>query len=249
LVRHEAIAYDWLAQGGKRSRRSSRSRLTTRLKRRSGTRSVETLDLPDGVRRAALAIEAFHKASLVHDDIEDDDSFRYGIRRCTASTASARRSTSADYLIGLAIAWSAGRRGTWRRCCRRTSWTASDAHLKLAEGQGAELLWREAATSGDRSRSLKDLRPQAAPRSMRHLLRTAARGPAEQYEKMVAEFSRTSASRSRCSRSEGLDRGEATRWSPARTCSPAADAAAGPGGGVKGLAGADREELLSLFPS
>src|SRR5205085_38014 len=32
----------------------------------------------DSVRRAAMSIEAFHKASLVHDDIEDDDAFRYG---------------------------------------------------------------------------------------------------------------------------------------------------------------------------
>ena len=32
---------------------------------------------PDPVCRSAMAIEAFHKASLVHDDIEDDDAFRY----------------------------------------------------------------------------------------------------------------------------------------------------------------------------
>ena len=35
---------------------------------------------PIAVKRTALAIEAFHKASLVHDDIEDDDTFRYGPR-------------------------------------------------------------------------------------------------------------------------------------------------------------------------
>src|SRR5258707_460792 len=33
---------------------------------------------PDSVSRLAMAIEAFHKASLVHDDIEDDDLYRYG---------------------------------------------------------------------------------------------------------------------------------------------------------------------------
>ena len=34
---------------------------------------------PPPVDVAAVAIEAFHKASLVHDDIEDDDAFRYGV--------------------------------------------------------------------------------------------------------------------------------------------------------------------------
>ncbi|HUG44459.1 MAG TPA: DUF116 domain-containing protein, partial [Acidobacteriota bacterium] len=33
---------------------------------------------PDRLRRIAVAVECFHKASLVHDDIEDQDSLRYG---------------------------------------------------------------------------------------------------------------------------------------------------------------------------
>ena len=32
----------------------------------------------DAILRTAMSIETFHKASLVHDDIEDDDAFRYG---------------------------------------------------------------------------------------------------------------------------------------------------------------------------
>ena len=51
--------------------------------------------LPDAVKRIALAIEVFHKASLVHDDVEDDDSVATACPRCTASMASPRRSTSA----------------------------------------------------------------------------------------------------------------------------------------------------------
>ena len=75
---HENIAYDWLAQGGKRSRPFITLAAYDALKGAPGTLSAEGCDLPDGVRRTALAIEAFHKASLVHDDIEDDDTFRYG---------------------------------------------------------------------------------------------------------------------------------------------------------------------------
>ena len=54
--------------------------------------------LPDTLRRAAVAVECFHKASLVHDDIEDQDEHRYGRKRCMPSTASRSRSTrrSAD---------------------------------------------------------------------------------------------------------------------------------------------------------
>ena len=35
-------------------------------------------DFPVDLRRLAVAVECFHKASLIHDDIEDDDRLRYG---------------------------------------------------------------------------------------------------------------------------------------------------------------------------
>jgi len=78
LALHENIAYDWLAQGGKRSRPFITLAAYDALKGAAGTLGAETLALPDAIRRTALAIETFHKASLVHDDIEDDDTFRYG---------------------------------------------------------------------------------------------------------------------------------------------------------------------------
>jgi len=64
----ENIAYDWLAQGGKRSRPFITLAVYDALKGGKGLLSAETLELPDSVRRAALAIETFHKASLVHDE-------------------------------------------------------------------------------------------------------------------------------------------------------------------------------------
>src|SRR5438552_13759578 len=69
LALHEHIAYDWLAQGGKRSRPMITLAAYDALKGAPGTVSEEKVDLPDWVRRTALAIETFHKASLVHDDI------------------------------------------------------------------------------------------------------------------------------------------------------------------------------------
>src|SRR5207249_11967546 len=68
----------------------------------------------------------------------------------------------------------------------------ADAHLKLSEGQGAELLWRDAKdktlTALD---ALKIYALKTAPAFEAALyagLRLA--GPAEAYEKMVTEFSR-----------------------------------------------------------
>ncbi|HVL12410.1 MAG TPA: DUF116 domain-containing protein, partial [Gemmata sp.] len=78
LRRHETIAYDFLARGGKRSRPFITLAAYDALKGAPATLSDSGWELPDPVKRAAVAIETFHKASLVHDDIEDDDSFRYG---------------------------------------------------------------------------------------------------------------------------------------------------------------------------
>jgi geranylgeranyl pyrophosphate synthase len=68
----------------------------------------------------------------------------------------------------------------------------SDAHLKLSEGQGAELLWRDAPdkvlTALD---ALKIYALKTAP-AFDAALYAGVRlaGPAAQYEKMVADFSR-----------------------------------------------------------
>ena len=78
LTLHENISYDWLMQGGKRSRPFITLATYDALTGGKGTLSANGLDLSDSVKRSALAIETFHKASLVHDDIEDDDTFRYG---------------------------------------------------------------------------------------------------------------------------------------------------------------------------
>src|SRR3954462_11141661 len=69
----EAIAYDFLAKGGKYSRPFITLAAYDSL---TGGNCSQTDDadhvcdhLSDVVRRAAISIESFHKASLVHDDI------------------------------------------------------------------------------------------------------------------------------------------------------------------------------------
>ena len=48
-----------------------------------------------------MAIEAFHKASLVHDDIEDDDRYRYGRETLHRQFDLGTAINVGDYLIGL----------------------------------------------------------------------------------------------------------------------------------------------------
>lgn len=193
LAKHESIAYEWLAQGGKRSRPFITLASYDALKGAPGTRSADKLDLPDMVKRAALAIETFHKASLVHDDIEDDDTFRYGRETLHRQYGVGTAINVGDYLIGLGYRLvSRERKALGAECAADILDKLADSHLKLSEGQGAELLWRDAA---DQSLTpldaLKIYALKTSP-AFEAALYSGIRlaGPADAYEKMVGEFSR-----------------------------------------------------------
>ncbi len=198
LAAQEEIAYDWLVQGGKRSRPFITLAAYDALKGGRGAVSAEELDLPDAVRRTALAIETFHKASLVHDDIEDDDSYRYGRetlhRRYGVSTAL----NVGDYLIGLGYRLvSRERKDLGGDCTADILDRLADAHLKLSEGQGAELLWRDGFGPDGTAPvltpldALKIYALKTAPAFEAALyagIRLA--GPTEAYDKAIVDFSK-----------------------------------------------------------
>jgi len=199
----EAIAYDWLVKGGKRFRPFITLAAYDALQGAPSTRPSEGRSEPpgekrlfsDSVRRVAMAMEAFHKASLVHDDIEDDDAYRYGHqtlhRRYGISTAI----NVGDYLLGLGYRLVANTSGDLP-CDAVTGILTrlSDAHVKLSEGQGAELLWRDGKQEEKVLQPLDALKIYAlktAPAFEAALyagLRLA--GPTEQYEGMVTNFAR-----------------------------------------------------------
>lgn len=193
LALHEAIAYDWLGQGGKRSRPLITLAAYDAMKGAGATRSAEKMSLPDSVRRVALAIEAFHKASLVHDDIEDDDTFRYGRATLHRQYGVPTAINVGDYLLGLGYRLVArDRKELGGDCTADIVNKFAEAHLKLSEGQGAELLWRDA---GDKSLTaldaLKIYALKTSPAFEAALysgLRLA--GDADHYEKPVTEFSK-----------------------------------------------------------
>jgi geranylgeranyl diphosphate synthase type II len=193
LTVHENIAYEWMGQGGKRSRPFITLAAYDALKGASGTLGVDGCQLPDGVRRTALAIEAFHKASLVHDDIEDDDTFRYGRATLHRQFGVPTAINVGDYLLGLGYRLVAReRKELGGDCTADIINRMAEAHLKLSEGQGAELLWRDAKdktlTALD---ALKIYALKTAPAFEAALyagIRLA--GPVDAYDKAVTDFSK-----------------------------------------------------------
>ncbi|HVJ80249.1 MAG TPA: polyprenyl synthetase family protein, partial [Planctomycetia bacterium] len=144
----ESIAYDFLIHGGKRFRPFLTLATYAALAKsgENGHVAGEIPTLPDHVRRAAIAIEAFHKASLVHDDIEDDDEYRYGQATLHVRYDVGTAVNVGDYLVGLGYRLVARDRGTTGGDVAADILDRlADAHVKLSEGQGAELAWRRSA--------------------------------------------------------------------------------------------------------
>lgn len=146
LASTEAISYDWLANGGKRLRpflTLAAYDAVTGGRGLTANYEEPELEFPVAIRRAAMAIEAFHKASLAHDDIEDDDLYRYGRetlhRRYNVGTAI----NVGDYLIGLGYRLvSSGAAELGGDVVADVLDNMAKAHLKLCDGQGAEMRWQ-----------------------------------------------------------------------------------------------------------
>lgn len=143
----ESIAFDFLGRGGKHSRPfitlAAYDALTEdRATTAEGPSVVK--EFPEYVLRTAISIETFHKASLVHDDIEDDDAYRYGQESIHRRFGVPTAINVGDYLIGLGyrlVSRDANDLGGERAAAILD--LLADAHIRLSEGQGAELLWRE----------------------------------------------------------------------------------------------------------
>ncbi|MDP4292006.1 MAG: polyprenyl synthetase family protein [Bacteroidota bacterium] len=94
---------------------------------------------PNAINRLSLSVECFHKASLIHDDIEDGDEFRYGKETIHARYGIPVAINIGDLLIGEGyrlIAESDFQPQMVQLC---TSIIAQ-GHRTLTIGQGTELL-------------------------------------------------------------------------------------------------------------
>jgi len=94
---------------------------------------------PSVLNLLALSVECFHKASLIHDDIEDNDDTRYGKETIHSKHGVPVAINTGDYLLGEGyrlMAESTLPSDIIRDCIR----IISRGHSNLAIGQGTELL-------------------------------------------------------------------------------------------------------------
>lgn len=193
----EKVAYDWLQHGGKRFRPfitlAAYDAMTGGEMQKLDLEKVDRLPVPDSVCRVAMSIEAFHKASLVHDDIEDDDLFRYGRETLHRTHGLGSAINVGDHLIGLGYQLlNSCRQDFDAETACDVSERMAQAHIKLCDGQGAEMAWE--------TRPTLDLTPidalqiyalktsPAFEAALYSGLRMA--GPLGDYEEMVPKFSR-----------------------------------------------------------
>jgi geranylgeranyl pyrophosphate synthase len=130
----ERIAREWVSCGGKRVRSFLVVCIYTILSK--------SREIPDSVLKVALAIELFHKASLIHDDIEDQELTRYGRPTLHRRFGIPVAINTGDYLVGKGyelIASAAGELGPERTAA--VARNLSETHVRVTRGQGEELLW------------------------------------------------------------------------------------------------------------
>ena len=99
--------------------------------------------LPEALRRAAVAVECFHKASLIHDDIEDADDERYGRPAVHADHGVPVALNAGDLLLGEGYRLLATC-GASAPVVAELVRIAAAGHRELCVGQGAELSWMQA---------------------------------------------------------------------------------------------------------
>ena len=130
----DRLAREWLVRAGKRWRPF------LAVAAYQAMRPDPAGEIPESVRKAAVSVECFHKASLVHDDIEDGDETRYGARTLHAQYGVPVALNVGDFLIGEGYRMiqecpvEAGTKAAMFE-------VAVDGHRKLCRGQGEELAW------------------------------------------------------------------------------------------------------------
>ncbi len=126
------ISINWLAEGGKRWRPLI---MVAVYKALMGTEAK----LDDCIQKLAISIESFHKASLVHDDIVDDDDERYDKPTLHKQYDTSVAINIGDLVLGYGYQMIAE---SGAKHIRKLIKIASYGHRDLAIGQGEELLWR-----------------------------------------------------------------------------------------------------------
>lgn len=152
-ARTEQIALAWLGGEGKRWRP---------LLLAAVYRAITGEDGNDAMQRLAVAVECFHKASLVHDDIEDDDPVRYGAPTLHVVHGVPVALNAGDLLLGEGYRLIACCGAAPQQVVRMLA-IAAEGHRDLCLGQGEELCWVEAPRPLAATDVLRIFRRKTAP--------------------------------------------------------------------------------------
>jgi geranylgeranyl pyrophosphate synthase len=154
--RTEEIAREWLCRAGKRWRPF----LTVAAYQ--ALREDPEGPISDAVKRAAVSVEVFHKASLIHDDIEDNDAERYGEPTLHSEHGMPVALNVGDLLIGEGYRLLADSDvpSHIRSACLKV---AAEGQSELCRGQGAELLWNNHPVALNGTQVLEIFRSKTAP--------------------------------------------------------------------------------------
>lgn len=117
---------------------------------------------PDALRKVAVAVECFHKASLVHDDIEDGDARRYGEPTAHAAHGIPAALNVGDFLIGEGYRLLAESDFAPDIRAGMTA-VAARGHRTLCLGQGEELAWARSPRPLGSQQVLQIFRQKTAP--------------------------------------------------------------------------------------
>ena len=118
--------------------------------------------VPDALRQVAVAVECFHKASLIHDDIEDGDVLRYGEPTLHATHGVPAAINVGDFLVGEGYRLLA-ESGFAPEVRASMVAIAARGHRTLSIGQGEELAWARSPHPLGSRQVLQIFRQKTAP--------------------------------------------------------------------------------------
>ena len=152
----DRISREWLGRAGKRWRPFLTACAWKALQADS------EVVIPDTLKKLAVAVECFHKASLIHDDIEDEDAERYGEKALHVEHGCAVALNCGDLLVGEGYRL-IGECGAPAEAQLQMLRIASRGHRTLCLGQGAELCWRRDPQPMSSLEVLQIFRQKTAP--------------------------------------------------------------------------------------
>jgi len=179
----EKIAREWLCRAGKRWRPF----LT--VSAYQALRTTPGAPLPEDLRKVAVAVECFHKASLIHDDIEDNDAERYGEKTLHAEHGIAVALNVGDLLIGEGYRLLADCRASAEQKAAMIR-VAGEGQRELCRGQGAELIWARQPAPLTSIEVLEIFRQKTAPAfSVALKLGAIYAGQLEEVDEVLSTYS------------------------------------------------------------